>query len=144
MTDQAQCPCGSGRPYTDCCGPFIFIAGAAVPATAEQLMRSRYTAYAQGNTDWLRQTWHPATRPVSLDLGEPVRWIGLKIVSAGCGGLQDDRGTVEFVARYKSDGRAHRIHERSRFERCDERWYYVDVDLGPDGAGVPSSGRADR
>ena len=142
MTDQAHCPCGSGRPYTDCCGPFI--AGAAVPATAEQLMRSRYTAYAQGNANWLRETWHPATRPVSLDLDEPVRWIGLKIVSAESGGPQDDRGTVEFVARYKRGGRAHRIHELSRFQRCDGRWCYVDGDLGPDGAGEPSSGRAAR
>ena len=142
MTDQAHCPCGSGRPYTGCCGPFI--SGVAVPATAEQLMRSRYTAYAQGNADWLRETWHPATRPVSLDLGEPVRWIGLKIVSAESGGPQDDRGTVEFVARYKRGGRAHRIHELSRFQRCDGRWCYVDGDLGPDGAGDPSSGRAAR
>jgi SEC-C motif-containing protein len=107
-------------------------------------MRSRYTAYAQCNADWLRETWDPTTRPVSLDLDEPVRWIGLRIVSAESGGPRDDRGTVEFVARYKAGGRAHRIHERSRFERRDGRWFYVDGDLEPGGAGKPSSGRADR
>ncbi|MFZ0789698.1 MAG: YchJ family protein [Chromatiaceae bacterium] len=142
MTDQAHCPCGSGRLYADCCGPFI--AGTAVPATAEQLMRSRYTAYTQGNADWLRETWHPATRPVSLDLDEPVRWIGLEIVATESGGPHDDRGMVEFVARYKAGGRAQRIQERSRFERLDGRWCYVDGHLGPDGAGEPSSGPVDR
>jgi SEC-C motif-containing protein len=102
-------------------------------------MRSRYTAYTQGNADWLRETWHPATRRTTLDLDDDVRWLGLKILSTQAGGPEDNRGTVAFVARYKIDGRAHRLHERSRFQRRDGRWYYVDGDLEPDRAQVPPS-----
>ncbi len=107
-------------------------------------MRSRYTAYAQRNAAWLWETWHPQTRPSRLDLGESVRWIGLKIVATEAGGPDDDRGTVEFVARYKVGGRAHRVHERSRFERIDGRWCYVDGDLKTDVAGQPPSSHIDR
>jgi SEC-C motif-containing protein len=129
------CPCGSGRAYGDCCGPFL--AGTAVPETAEQLMRSRYSAYVQGDADWLRATWHPATRRSRIDLDAQVRWIGLQILATRDGGRDDTKGTVEFVARYKSGGRAHRLHERSRFQRRNGVWFYVDGDLDPDPAVPP-------
>ena len=129
MPAGSPCPCGSGRAYGDCCGPFL--EGAAVPQTAEQLMRSRYTAHVQGDGDWLLATWHPATRRARIDLADQVRWIGLEVLATQGGGPGDSKGTVEFVARYKRGGRAHRLHERSRFERRNGGWLYVDGDPEP-------------
>ena len=60
-----------------------------------------------------------------------MRWLGLKILATDAGGPEDAHGTVEFVARYKIDGRARRLHERSRFRRRDGRWFYLDGDLAP-------------
>lgn len=128
---ESPCPCGSGRGYGDCCGPFL--AGAAVPETAEQLMRSRYTAYVLRDRDWLLATWHPATRGSRIDLDDRVRWIGLEVLATQGGGLGDTKGTVEFVAQYKMGGRAHRLHERSRFQRRNGDWMYMGGELDPDG-----------
>ncbi len=104
-------------------------------------MRSRYTAYTRGDARWLRETWHPDTRPASLEPDEAVRWIGLKILATEAGGPDDQRGIVEFVARYKVGGRASRLHERSRFQRLAGRWLYVDGDLDP---GLPKKGPAPK
>ena len=123
------CPCGSGRAYPDCCGPLL--AGDEWPATAERLMRSRYTAYTRGDADYLRATWHPTTRHQDLAMDATVRWLGLKILAITAGGPDDQHGVVEFVARYKIGGRAYRLHERSRFTRDQGRWCYVDGDLKP-------------
>ena len=137
----AACPCG-GASYAICCAPFID--GAAIAASAEQLMRSRYTAYTLGNEAYLRTTWHPSTCPPEtiLDEGEKTKWLGLEIKSAlrlrqrNEAGSEDGSGqysgqdSVEFVARYKLGGRAHRLHEVSRFVREDTgagpRWFYLD------------------
>jgi len=124
-TDDA-CPCGSGQPYAACCGRYH--AGAAAP-DAERLMRSRYSAYVRGLVDYLRATWHPDTRPAELELDAAPRpqWLGLAVKSHAA---QDDgHATVEFVARYKRNGRAFRLHETSRFVRLDGRWVYVDGDV---------------
>ncbi len=99
-------------------------------------MRSRYSAYVLGLSDYLLATWHPDTRPRQLDLAEPpgqgTTWLGLGIKrhldSA------DDRAMVEFVARYRIGGaRARRLHERSRFVRENGAWYYLDGDIKADG-----------
>ena len=88
-------------------------------------MRSRYSAYALQLEPYLLATWHPDTRPAALDLaGDPARWIGLEVRRAEQHG--DDSATVEFVARCKIAGRAHRLHEISRFVNIDGRWYYLD------------------
>jgi SEC-C motif domain protein len=131
MPDTTTCPCGSGRPYADCCGPFI--EGTALPQTAETLMRSRYTAYTRRNAAYLTETWHPTTRRRELRLDEPIQWIGLAILATEAGGPGDTKGKVEFVARYKEGGRAHRLREVSRFQRWQERWYYLDG-VQPDSA----------
>lgn len=123
MTGAGACPCGSGQDYSRCCAPYH--QGQPAP-TAEALMRSRYAAYVLGDEAYLLDTWHAGTRPVSLALndgGQP-KWLGLQVrrhepTSA-------DTAIVEFVARYKVGGRAHRLHETSRFVREDGRWYYVD------------------
>ena len=117
------CPCGSGQAYPACCGRYH--AGEPAP-DAERLMRSRYSAYVQGREDYLLATWHPATRPAALELDAVPRpqWLGLAVKSHAL--LDDSHATVEFVARYKLNGRAFRLHETSRFERVDGRWLYVD------------------
>ena len=100
--------------------------GAATPLSAEALMRSRYTAYVLGHADYLKATWHPDTlpQPFALDDQERVQWLGLQVKRHE---IQDDQhATVEFVARYKINGRAHRLHEVSRFVREAGRWYYLD------------------
>lgn len=117
------CPCGSARTLADCCGRYH----AGVPAPdAESLMRSRYSAYVLGLEAYLRATWHPDTCPASLALNETPRpqWLGLTMKAHA---PQDaTHATVEFVARYKLNGRAFRLHETSRFEQVDGRWLYVD------------------
>lgn len=125
MSAQA-CPCGTGRPLADCCGRFH--AGEAAP-DAERLMRSRYSAYVLGLEDYLLATWHPATRPASLELDAPPRpqWLGLTVKSHVP--VDPSHATVEFVARYKLNGRAYRLHETSRFERVEGRWLYVDGEM---------------
>lgn len=96
-------------------------------------MRSRYSAYVLRLEPYLLATWHHSTRPESLDLagGMPVNWLGLEVKRHVA--LDPDHATVEFVARYKVGGRAHRIHELSRFVREKGRWYYVDGDVDQPG-----------
>lgn len=120
------CPCGSGRLLAECCGRFH--AGEAAP-DAESLMRSRYSAYVLGLEDYLLATWHPATRPAELELDATPRpqWRGLTVKSHAP--LDASHAAVEFVARYKLNGRAFRLHETSRFERLDGRWLYVDGEV---------------
>lgn len=119
------CPCLAGLPYDECCGPFI--SGTALAPTAERLMRSRYTAFSRGATDYLLASWHPSTRPEALELDPAVRWIGLEILSRTGGGLLDREGTVEFVASYAAHGERASQHENSTFVRENGQWFYVDA-----------------
>lgn len=136
MPTPSTCPCG-GPSLATCCGPYL--SDQAVPQTAEALMRSRYSAYTLKNEAYLRATWHPSTLPAGpiIDPNEQLQWLGLEVKSA----LRlrqrkaelpesQDADTVEFVARYKINGRAHRLHEVSRFVREDAggvaRWFYLD------------------
>lgn len=119
--DIPTCPCG-GASYAQCCGRFID--KGEVPQTAEQLMRSRYTAYVLRNVAYLKATWHSTTRPADdLAQDDGTKWLGLEVRKHVPDG---DKATVEFVARYKVGGRAHRLHEVSRFVREDGKWFYVD------------------
>lgn len=122
-----RCPCGSQRPYADCCGPFH--EGAALPRDAAALMRSRYSAYVMGKSGYVLASWHASTRPpqIDLDLAPSPRWLGLEILRHVATGPA--AAIVEFVARYRLAGRAERQHEVSRFVREDGRWYYVDGDF---------------
>lgn len=117
-----MCPCGSGKLFDACCGPYL--AGTAIAPTAEALMRSRYCAYSLKDEAYLRATWDERTLPdEQLVHDDPTQWLGLEVKQHQPDG---DSATVEFVARYKIGGRAHRLHEVSRFVRYDGRWYYVD------------------
>ena len=126
--DTLPCPCGSGRTLQACCGRYHAGELAGQAPDAEALMRSRYSAFVLDRLDYLLASWHPDTRPASIEPNEPgLRWLGLEVKRHQ---RQDaDHATVEFVARSKLGGRAHRLHEVSRFERIDGRWYYLDGDL---------------
>jgi SEC-C motif-containing protein len=89
-------------------------------------MRSRYSAFAVGDAGYLLGTWHPTTRPPSLELDPAVRWTGLDVLSTTGGGLLDRDGTVEFRAHWRSGGESGDQHEVSRFAREDGAWRYVD------------------
>jgi SEC-C motif-containing protein len=127
--DNAPCPCGSTQPYAACCGRWHAGPQHGQAPTAEALMRSRYSAYVLGLTDYLRDTWHPRTRPADLAPLEPgLRWLGLEVRRHAV--IDETHAVVSFVARSKLGGRAHRLQETSRFERVDGRWFYVDGDVG--------------
>ena len=119
------CPCGTGRAYAACCGRFL---QGEHPDTAEQLMRSRYTAYALGDEKYLLETWHQTTRPQTLNLARQstIKWIDLKILNHSVDASNPARASVEFVARYKQTGRAGKMQELSDFVNEDGRWFYID------------------
>lgn len=120
--------------YAQCCQPWhLGLAHGIYASTPEQLMRSRYSAYAlathnnpQGHAmlDYLHATWHHSSAPGDLELS-PTLWIGLTVIAAQASG---DAGVVEFEAHYKIDGKAHTLHEVSRFTRAGStsQWLYID------------------
>ncbi len=129
MSDNSRipdlCPCGSGQDFSSCCRPLIDLQVEA--ETARQLMRSRYTAYVLGRTDYLLATWTAASRPRSLDLaGEKVRWLGLEIHRCTAGMAADNEGEVAFTASFMAAGMLCRLHECSRFVRVAGNWRYMD------------------
>ena len=133
VTADGPCPCGRldarRRPlsFARCCGPYLAdFAGRPAP-DAESLMRSRYCAFVLEDADYLRASWHASTRPPDIAFEPGLRWLGLEV--RGHRVIDDAHAEVEFVARSRLAGRAHRLHERSRFVREDGRWYYVDGDL---------------
>jgi SEC-C motif-containing protein len=121
------CPCGAAKTYVDCCGRYLD-AGQIAP-TAEALMRSRYSAYTLLREQYLLTTWHLSTRPNALNLAEDetTRWLGLTVKRHEQ--LDAEHALVEFIARYKIKGRAHRLHEVSRFVHEGGRWFYVDGEV---------------
>ncbi|MGH1562499.1 YchJ family protein [Mumia sp. DW29H23] len=114
------CPCGTGRSYDGCCGRLH--RQEAQAETPEELMRSRYAAYAVGDVDHIFRTWHPRTRPDDLAADTGITWERLEIVDAS-------GDEVEFRAHYRTAAGRGVMHERSRFERRAGRWLYVDGDL---------------
>jgi SEC-C motif-containing protein len=119
-----DCPCGSGTLYQDCCEPYHLSLSAP---NAEKLMRSRYSAYVLGLEEYLLNTWHPNTRPQALNLKQDrTQWLGLEVKRFD---LNDEQAIVEFIARYKINGKAGKMQETSRFKRIATRWFYVDGDF---------------
>jgi SEC-C motif domain protein len=142
MLLQPLCLCDSAIHTTHCCK--LYLSGKAIAPTAEALMRSRYTAYSQGNVDYLIATLHsksrqPADRSILLQSVQTMRWMGLRIVRTQRGQAQDKRGTVEFVALYQpvpmndlqNMGVTNQLHERSHFIKESGKWFYVDGDILP-------------
>ncbi|WP_108414570.1 YchJ family protein [Limnohabitans sp. Jir72] len=125
-----HCPCGRAKgksqalSFEACCAPHHISRNAP---DAESLMRSRYTAFVLGDAPYLLATWHSSQRPASLVLETGTKWLGLEIKQHRSTG--EHTAEVEFVARFRTGGKAVRQHERSRFVREDGRWYYVDGDV---------------
>jgi len=118
---EKTCFCGSGQSFKQCCEKFID--GDQSPDNPEQLMRSRYSAYILKNGDYVIQTWHPSTRPESLDLeNDSTQWKGLKIISAA-------DNNVNFVAYFTQDTlnkeKNYALTENSHFIK-EENWFYLD------------------
>ena len=120
------CPCGSGDNLDACCGQFH--RGMVAP-TAQALMRSRYSAYALGNWDYLLKTWHPDFRPVAVSLDPDQVWTRLRILGAELGGPEDHVGTVHFRAHYRLGTERGVQEENSNFVRLDQRWLYTDGEV---------------
>ncbi|MDX3134052.1 YchJ family metal-binding protein [Streptomyces europaeiscabiei] len=114
------CPCGLPEAYEACCGRY-HSGGAAAP-TAEALMRSRYSAFVVRDEAYLLRTWHPRTRPAGVDFDTTMRWTGLEILDTRDGSAFHATGAVAFRASFRGGS----MHERSRFERVDGAWVYVD------------------
>ncbi|WP_235915384.1 YchJ family protein [Puerhibacterium puerhi] len=135
IADSDRCPCLSGDTYGACCGPIH--RGERLAPTAEALMRSRYSAFAVGDAAWLLASWHPRTRPATVDLDDDVAWRRLDVLATRGGGPFDDQGEVEFAAFWRdgASGERGRLHEVSRFVREPAgpggRWLYVDGDTQP-------------
>jgi SEC-C motif-containing protein len=123
-----QCPCGSGASFTECCEPLI--KGIRPAATAESLMRSRYSAYVKAEIDYLYDSTHPDYRKGydhegTREWAEKSQWKGLEIVAAR-GGEADTLGEVEFIATYSDGETVHNHHELGKFRKVDNRWLFVD------------------
>jgi SEC-C motif-containing protein len=89
-------------------------------------MRSRFSAFAVGDPEYLLRTWHPTTRPASLELDDDLRWYRLDILTTRAGGPFDTAGVVEFEVFHRSPTGAGSQHEVSRFTREDGWWLYLD------------------
>ena len=127
--EQSLCPCKSRQSYALCCLPFH--QGKAKPETAEQLMRSRYSAYFFRLVDYLVETTHPDTRESGLKQSlekiiHQANWSYLTVLGVAQGGREDKRGKVEFVAEYYVDDEPCELHEVSRFKRFKGAWKYLD------------------
>lgn len=126
------CPCGLPARLRACCGRWHGGALHLQAPDAAALMRSRYSAYVLRLGDYLRDTWHPSTRPAALDFDATQRWLGLRVLRHT---VQDtDHATVAFIARWRLAGRPGQLAETSRFVREDGRWFYVDGDLSGNAA----------
>jgi SEC-C motif-containing protein len=149
MNDSTPCPCGSGRPYADCCAPLI---DGSTPASGpEALMRSRYTAFARQEMPYLGATLHPSQRQEYDEAGatrwsRESDWEGLEIVDVSEDPSIANRGIVEFRAHYSMNGIRHVHHELAEFRRTAGTWYYYDgkmVGAGQFRRDTPKVGRND-
>lgn len=125
MSTSEKCPCGSSRQFAECCAPVI--ADHSRAETAEQLMRSRYTAFTLANNEYLLESWAEATRPGELNAeDDSIQWIQLEIHGTEKGEKQDNEGFVTFTASFLSSGHLCKLHEKSSFVKEDGLWYYVN------------------
>ncbi|MBP8299180.1 MAG: hypothetical protein KA020_02350, partial [Planctomycetes bacterium] len=124
-----KCPCTSGEDYSACCEPIIQQKKPA--ATAEQLMRSRYSAYALGHVDWIIESQSPdgrqfVDRNATEQWSKRAKWHKLEVVSVQDGGVDDAEGFVDFKAYYTIAGEDITHHEVASFRKEDGAWYFVD------------------
>ncbi len=146
ISGSAACPCGSGLAFSACCEPYL--TGAKLPPAPEALMRSRYSAFATGNIDYLEETLLPGTRSDfdregAAQWAAASEWTGLEVSTAEGGGPGEDEGVVEFVAHFRQQGEDRVHHETASFARKDGRWWYVDGIMGVRPRRVEKVGRND-
>jgi len=135
----SQCPCGSNKDFTACCGPILD--GSAKADTPEALMRSRYTAHVMGNYQHVADTHAPEIRSTynvsaAKAQNKDTEWVGLEIRETTGGGTDDETGTVLFTARYEENGELHAHREKATFRREGGEWFYVDGKINPQGEPV--------
>ncbi|MDO6710486.1 MULTISPECIES: YchJ family protein [Aliiglaciecola] len=129
LNSNHECPCCSGESFENCCRPFI--SKTKYPDTAEQLMRSRYSAYAKNNYQYILDTYAKASRQnLSIkDLQQSdneTQWLSLEIVNC------PSENIVEFKAYSRSDKTFYLLHEVSNFMLENEHWVYVDGEIKDD------------
>ena len=125
---QTLCPCGSTLAYSTCCEPFLSLQ--TKPDTAEQLMRSRFSAFSLHKVQYLIDTLHPHKRQADDKSGlqqsvQNCCWIQLNILQTQFGKKGDSQGTVEFTASFEENGDFYQLHEKSSFI-YDQQWYYTE------------------
>jgi SEC-C motif-containing protein len=124
-----NCFCGKNLAYEDCCG--VLHSGKRMAQTAEELMRSRYSAFALADVDYILRTYAPETRPNSERMeikqwAASVMWLGLQVLSTQKGKQGDKDGRVKFKALYSEAGKIHEMIEDSFFRFEKGQWFYVD------------------
>lgn len=118
-----DCPCGSKIKFEDCCQPIIL--GDSKAETAEQLMRSRYSAFTTANAEYLMKSHHRSTRPTKKEMrnikswASSVTWLGLTVISS-------EERKVNFKAIFLEEGKMDHIAEISRFVKENGEWFYLD------------------
>jgi len=148
MTDSnTPCPCFSGRPYVKCCEPVI--SGTRPAATAEELMRARYSAYALGAIDFILSSTHQDRRSecdekAITSWSAKSEWTGFEVVSTEGGQAGDAEGKVEFIARYTENRMKKILHESGVFKKVDGAWYYLDGTVHPQKPFVHEGGKLNR
>lgn len=126
--EKTTCPCCSGREYSACCEPII--KGTKLAATAEELMRARYSAYEKHEIDFIIDTCEAVGDKTDIDRdatkawSEESTWYGLKIIRTEKGGAEDTEGLVEFQATYSRKGLRDVHHETGYFKKIEGKWMY--------------------
>jgi SEC-C motif-containing protein len=124
MNKDRECPCRSGATFATCCQPVLH--DHRLAATAEILMRSRYTAFTLQNAEYIQASWHSKTRPKTLNFDDhPVVWLGLEIHGCQDGSVADSSGTVDFTCSYLENRLLCKLKEVSEFLKEDDLWYYL-------------------
>ncbi|MEK7434683.1 MAG: YchJ family protein [Cyanobacteriota bacterium] len=127
--DKEKCPCCSDLLYSECCEPLI--KKISLPKTAEKLMRSRYSAYAKTEIEYLINTTHESKRGLynaktMTEWSVNAQWLKLEIISTKDGLIHDNLGQVEFIAHYRQNGIQEFLHELSYFKKENDQWFYVN------------------
>lgn len=125
-----SCPCGSTKPFSECCEPFL--TGSRQAPTAEALLRSRYTAYTRSAVDYILQTTHPSQRRREDEKtvrrwARDAEWHALTVIDCQAGGPADRQGFVEFIAAYTEKGEKKEHHEIAEFRRENDAWFFYDA-----------------
>lgn len=144
MSATTDCPCGTKKPFSACCEPYI--SGKSSAPTAEALMRARYSSYATGRIDFIEKSHAPESRAdfdrkASEKWAKESQWRGLHIVATKGGGAGDATGIVSFIAGFAQGGQDYEHHEIATFRKEGATWFFVDgkspkaetvVNSGPD------------